>query len=73
MLRQLCDEQPEVTAAIHRGVDDLNHDIDALDEVLNQQSYRLAYWRTADQELGYRRFFDVNTLIGSPHGARARV
>jgi len=64
MLKQLCDEQPEVTAAIHRGVDDLNHDIDALDDVLNQQSYRLAYWRTADQELGYRRFFDVNSLIG---------
>jgi (1->4)-alpha-D-glucan 1-alpha-D-glucosylmutase len=32
--------------------------------MLNQQHYRLAYWRTADQELGYRRFFDVNTLIG---------
>ncbi len=31
---------------------------------LNQQNYRLAYWKTADQQLGYRRFFDVNTLIG---------
>jgi len=64
MLKRLCEEQPEVSAAIHRGVDDLNHEMDALDEVLNQQSYRLAYWRTADQDLGYRRFFDVNTLIG---------
>jgi (1->4)-alpha-D-glucan 1-alpha-D-glucosylmutase len=64
MLKQLCKEQPEVSAAISRGVDELNHEMDALDEVLNQQSYRLAYWRTADQELGYRRFFDVNTLIG---------
>ena len=35
-----------------------------LDDLLNQQYYRLAYWRAADQELGYRRFFDVNTLIG---------
>ena len=64
MLKRLCKEQPEVSAAISRGVDELNHEMDALDEVLNQQSYRLAYWRTADQELGYRRFFDVNTLIG---------
>jgi (1->4)-alpha-D-glucan 1-alpha-D-glucosylmutase len=64
MLKSLSKEQPEVSAAIFRGVDELNHDIDALDEVLNQQSYRLAYWRTSDQELGYRRFFDVNTLIG---------
>jgi (1->4)-alpha-D-glucan 1-alpha-D-glucosylmutase len=63
MLKRLCEEQPEVSAAIVRGVDELNHDIDGLDEMLNQQSYRLAYWRTADQELGYRRFFDVNTLI----------
>ena len=64
MLKQLCKEQPEVSAAISRGVDELNHEMDTLDDVLNQQSYRLAFWRTADQELGYRRFFDVNTLIG---------
>ena len=43
---------------------ELNSDHDALDELLNLQHYRLAYWRTADQELGYRRFFDVNTLVG---------
>jgi len=42
----------------------INSDIDALDDLLNRQHYRLAYWRTADQELGYRRFFDVNSLIG---------
>ena len=49
---------------IDSEIDALNHHVDALDELLNQQKYRLAYWRTADQELGYRRFFDVNTLIG---------
>ena len=38
--------------------------VDALDDFLTQQYYRLAYWKTADQQLGYRRFFDVNTLIG---------
>ncbi len=31
---------------------------------LEQQHFRIAYWKTADQQLGYRRFFDVNTLIG---------
>ncbi|MGO9938125.1 MAG: malto-oligosyltrehalose synthase [Terracidiphilus sp.] len=64
LLRRLCAEQPEVSEAIARAVNDLNRDHDALDEVLNLQHYRLAYWRTADQELGYRRFFDINTLIG---------
>src|SRR5665213_1637253 len=64
LLKRLCEEEPEVVAAITRAVDELNSDKDALDELLNHQQYRLAYWRTADQELGYRRFFDVNTLIG---------
>jgi (1->4)-alpha-D-glucan 1-alpha-D-glucosylmutase len=64
LLKRLREEDPEVVAAITRAVDELNSDKNALDELLNQQQYRLAYWRTADQELGYRRFFDVNTLIG---------
>lgn len=33
-----------------------------LHELLEQQSYRLAYWRTAFHEINYRRFFDVNGL-----------
>jgi (1->4)-alpha-D-glucan 1-alpha-D-glucosylmutase len=64
MLKRLCDEDPEVVIAIDRAVSELNEDNDALDQLLNQQQYRLAHWRTADHELGYRRFFDVNTLIG---------
>ena len=35
---------------------------DKLDELLNAQSYRLAYWRVAAEEINYRRFFDVNDL-----------
>ena len=33
-----------------------------LAELLDQQYYRLAYWRVAEDELNYRRFFDVDTL-----------
>ena len=29
-----------------------------------RQHYRLAHWRVANQELNYRRFFDVTSLIG---------
>jgi len=64
LLLRLSTEQPEVTAAIQRAVDEINKNIDTLDALLNLQNYRLAYWRTADQELGYRRFFDINSLIG---------
>jgi (1->4)-alpha-D-glucan 1-alpha-D-glucosylmutase len=64
LLDRLCHEDAEVTEAIDRVVREVNASVDALDEFLSQQYYRLAYWRTADQQLGYRRFFDVNTLIG---------
>ena len=64
LLLRLSTEQSEVSEAILRAVEEINEDIEALDTLLNLQNYRLAYWRTADQELGYRRFFDVNSLIG---------
>ncbi|MGD0938828.1 MAG: malto-oligosyltrehalose synthase [Terracidiphilus sp.] len=64
LLKRLATEKLEAAAAIHRAVDEINKNADALDALLSLQNYRLAYWRTADQELGYRRFFDVNTLIG---------
>ena len=31
-------------------------------ELVDRQWYRLAHWRVADEELNYRRFFDVDTL-----------
>jgi (1->4)-alpha-D-glucan 1-alpha-D-glucosylmutase len=45
-------------------LDAVARDPDALDAVLQRQHYRLAYWRTAQEELNYRRFFTVDTLIG---------
>ena len=35
---------------------------DLLDELLNDQAYRLAHWRVASEEINYRRFFDINEL-----------
>ena len=61
---RLCTEEPAICREIDRVVEETNADIDALDDLLSHQNYRLAYWKTADQQLGYRRFFDVNTLIG---------
>ena len=64
LLSRLCAEEERVCEAIDQSVSELNGNLDALDDFLTQQNYRLAYWKTADQQLGYRRFFDVNTLIG---------
>ena len=34
-----------------------------LPELLDRQFYRLAHWRVGDEELNYRRFFDIDTLV----------
>ena len=39
-------------------------DPDAFDSLLQRQHYRLAYWRTAQAEVNYRRFFTIHSLIG---------
>ena len=64
ILEHLCGEDEHVCEALDRAVKELNADHDGLDEFLSAQNYRLSYWKTADQQLGYRRFFDVNSLIG---------
>jgi (1->4)-alpha-D-glucan 1-alpha-D-glucosylmutase len=63
-LADLCAARPEVAKAIDAEVEALNRDPDALDHLLSQQNYRLAYWRTGAEELSYRRFFDIETLAG---------
>ena len=53
-----------VAAALDATLDALNTDPDELDRLLEDQHYRLAYWRASSRDLGYRRFFDINSLIG---------
>ena len=63
-LTQLCNGKPAVREAIEAELKYINADPDLLDDLLSRQNYRLAYWRTAGRELDYRRFFDINHLIG---------
>jgi (1->4)-alpha-D-glucan 1-alpha-D-glucosylmutase len=44
---------------VRPGTEDLR-----LPELLDRQFYRLAHWRVGDEELNYRRFFDIDTLAG---------
>jgi (1->4)-alpha-D-glucan 1-alpha-D-glucosylmutase len=64
LLKRLCREEAPACSGIDAAIAALNADIDAFDEFLNAQNYRLSWWHTAQQNLGYRRFFDVNTLVG---------
>jgi (1->4)-alpha-D-glucan 1-alpha-D-glucosylmutase len=67
-LERRCQEAPQVQAAVVQAVTQINgtpgepRSFDALDLLLNDQSYRLAFWRVAAEEINYRRFFDVNDL-----------
>jgi (1->4)-alpha-D-glucan 1-alpha-D-glucosylmutase len=64
LLARLCREDDRVARSIDDEVERYNRDPDELDRLLDQQNYRLALWRTASWELGYRRFFDINDLVG---------
>ena len=62
-LAALADELP-VSVALADEVAAINSDPIALDAVLEQQAYRLVHWSVAANQLSYRRFFDINTLVG---------
>ncbi len=64
ILGRLLAEEPPVAAAVDGVVAETNTDPDALDELLERQNYRLVHWRAAARDLGYRRFFDINSLVG---------
>src|SRR5262249_50878070 len=54
-----CYEQKLPIAA---GAENLSEE--AIDGILSRQHYRLAYWRKAADSINYRRFFDINELVG---------
>ena len=64
LLDRLFQEVPFIGDSVDSVIKEMNNDPDRLDQFLEQQNFRLALWRTSEQDLGYRRFFDVNTLVG---------
>src|SRR5487761_724311 len=49
---------------LFNGLKGVRRSFDRLDRLLSSQAYRLAHWRRASQEINYRRFFDINELVG---------
>ena len=66
-LRELATE-PSILAAIHDTLKAYDSTTEAgfqrLHQLLERQSYRLASWRTAADDINWRRFFDINELGG---------
>ena len=69
-LMHVADASPDLREHIERAIAVWNgtpgdpRSFDRLHALLDEQNYRLAYWRTASDEINYRRFFDVNELAG---------
>jgi len=67
-LGHLIDRRPRIRQALQQALVEINgtrgepSSFDRLEELLNAQCYRLAYWRVASDEINYRRFFDINEL-----------
>jgi (1->4)-alpha-D-glucan 1-alpha-D-glucosylmutase len=69
-LAALVHSSAEVEQLIQRALQRINgtpglpESFDALHELLEAQVYRLAHWRVSGEEINYRRFFDINDLVG---------
>ena len=63
-LSRIYDQDATFREALERTIERINGNVDALDDLLDRQWYRLAYWRIANQKINYRRFFDVTDLVG---------
>ena len=69
-LKELLERSPDVRSLTEKAAKLTNgragdpRSFDALHRILEAQVYRLANWRVSGEEINYRRFFDVNDLIG---------
>jgi malto-oligosyltrehalose synthase len=59
-LEHLIASQP-----VDEAVASINRNPHLLHQLLEQQHYRLAYWRPANDEINYRRFFGINELVAT--------
>src|SRR5450432_1914974 len=69
-LAELGSRSPEIVACVLRVVDSINGNpadpasFEELHELIKAQTFRLANWRVASDDINYRRFFDTNDLAG---------
>ncbi|WP_075882566.1 malto-oligosyltrehalose synthase [Candidatus Protochlamydia sp. W-9] len=67
-LVELIQHNPTILIDIHEVLkkfnvsEDCPPNYDNLEKLLNEQAYRLSYWRVTNEEINYRRFCDINEL-----------
>lgn len=68
--QSLLKTSTQVKQLLQRALEHINghagepRSFDLLHLLLELQVYRLAHWRVSGEEINYRRFFDINDLVG---------
>ena len=68
--QSLLQQSKAVKELLERALNHINgkpgdpRSFDLLHLLLELQVYRLAHWRVSGEEINYRRFFDINDLVG---------
>ncbi|MEW6378151.1 MAG: malto-oligosyltrehalose synthase [bacterium] len=69
MLWEIYTQNADVKEAIDNNITALNgksgdpESFNSLDDLLSEQLFRLSFWKVANEEINYRRFFNINELI----------
>jgi (1->4)-alpha-D-glucan 1-alpha-D-glucosylmutase len=69
ILWELYEQIPEIRVyineviKIYNGNPGIRESFNLMDNLLSQQNFRLSHWKVANEEINYRRFFNVNDLI----------
>ena len=69
-LQNVIEANDAIRQHVEQNIKDFNGEpgkpesFDLLHGLFEEQAYRLSYWRTAIQEINYRRFFDIDELVG---------
>ena len=69
-MKDMVERKPEIKHLVEEALRRVNgrpsdgRSFDALHKLLEAQAYRLAHWRVSAEEINYRRFFDINDLVG---------
>jgi (1->4)-alpha-D-glucan 1-alpha-D-glucosylmutase len=63
-LASLANENSRARAAIDARVEEFNRNWRELDRLIQEQFWRVAFHRVAEDEINYRRFFNINDLAG---------
>ena len=63
-LTQISQADGAARAALESRVEGFNNDWRELDRLIGEQFWRVAFHRVAEDEINYRRFFNINDLAG---------